>query len=511
MSVSITDDLSTTCLESGGIDRHTKSVAILFAESVSSTMSLDRSGDSSMREMVSARDERVARVIQQHDGQVVRKTGGSVLAEFSEPVAAVHAAAEIERLLAASNSQASQPGLRIGIFSVANPPRGIDVFGEAVSVAASITMEAGAGQVLISRECYEAASKEPDLKCQWFKRVSIGIRKNEDLFEVNWAQGPSGIPARYKVLSRVGSGGMGIVYKVHDKETDEIIALKTLKPGIGEEPAMQENLKREVCLARKVTHKNVCRIHELSRLSGVPYISMEFVEGESLLSRLRRDGPLPWQHALKLAQQICAGLREAHMQGVVHTDLKPANVMLDRSGNVKIMDFGIAQPLQGGGQSANTLLGTPTYMAPEQVECKRLDARTDIYALGLLLYEMVTGIPPFKGETPVTVAAKQLRQIPEHPREMAPELSVDAEAAILKCLEKEPEKRFQSIDALWAALKKTEPRQTISVWGSFVADFRIAGNDLRRDLGCGVEATRDFVGRQIDRVWRRDVPKARWQ
>jgi len=490
--------------ESDGLDPHSKCVTILLADAVvGSTTSLDQNGDSSKQGAINVHNEVAARVIRQHDGQVIRKSDGSVLAEFADPAAAVHAGVEIERLLAASSSRASQPGLRIGIFSLANAPRGIDAFVNAIRVAGRITREAGAGQVLISRECQEAASGERDLKCQWFRRVRIDSRKgkDEDIFEVDWAQGPSGLPSRYKVLSRVGSGGMGIVYKAHDTETDEIVALKTLKPGIGDAPAMQEDLRREVCLARKVTHKNVCRIHELSRSNGVPFISMEFVEGESLLSRLRRMGALPWHDVLNLGQQICAGLREAHMQGIVHTDLKPANIMMDRSGSVKIMDFGIAQPLQSAGLGKSTLCGTPAYMAPEQVELKRLDARTDIYALGLLLYEMVTGTSPFEGESPMTVAAKQLREVPERPRERTPELPVDAEAVILKCLEKEPAERFQSVDELWAALRKTEPRRASPLWESFVADFRTAGNDLCRDLGIGVEAARDFVGRRMDRLW----------
>jgi class 3 adenylate cyclase len=499
MTTSVTDDRPTIRLESDGLDHHTNSVTILFANTVSSTMSLDRNGDASTQETINGQSELAAGVIRQHEGQVIRKSDGSVLAEFSDPVAAVHAAVEIERLAAAANSPSNQPGLRIGIFSFANTPSGIDVFINAIRLTASITMGAAAGQVLISRECYEAASREPDLKCQWSRRVRIDSRKgkDEDIFEVNWTQGPSGIPARYKVLSRVGSGGMGIVYKAHDRETDEIVALKTLRPGIGANAAMQENLKREVCLARKVTHKNVCRIHELSRSNGVPYISMEFVEGESLNSRFRHTGPLPWHDTLKIAQQICAGLREAHMQGVVHTDLKPANIMMDRSGSVKIMDFGIAQPLQGAAQGTSAPCGTPAYMAPEQVEFKRLDARTDIYALGVLLYEMVTGWPPFEGDTPTAVAAKQVRQIPAHPREIAPALPVDAEAVILKCLEKEPAKRFQTVDELWAALRQTEPRHASPLWESFVADFRTAGNDLLRDLRTGVEAARDFIGRRL--------------
>ena len=503
MTTSVTEDRSAIGAENEGIDRQTKSVTIFFADTADSSMiACDGNGDCGSQEAISHNLDLAAGVIRQHDGQVIRTSDRSVLAEFTDPLAAVRAAVEIERLMAESGLRTSQPGLRIGIFTVANPAERLDIFGDAISVTASITTEAAAGQVLISRECYEAASRDRDLKCQWFRRVRIDPReaKDEDVFEVNWAQGPSGIPSRYKVLSRVGSGGMGIVYKAHDTETDEMVALKTLKPGIGDDPALQEDLRREVCLARKVTHKNVCRIHELSRSNGVPYISMEFVEGESLLARLRRTGALPWHDTLKLAQQVCAGLREAHTQGIVHTDIKPANIMMDRSGSVKIMDFGIAQPLQGAGHGTSTLRGTPAYMAPEQVELKRLDARTDIYALGLLLYEMATGAPPFEGENPMAVAAKQLQQIPERPRERAPELPFDAEAVILKCLEKEPAKRFQSVDELWTALRKTEPRRASPLWESFVADFRTAGNDLRRDLGLGVEAARDFVGRQIDRL-----------
>jgi serine/threonine-protein kinase len=161
------------------------------------------------------------------------------------------------------------------------------------------------------------------------------------------------------------------------------------------------------------------------------------------------------------------------------------------------MDFGIAQPLQGAGQGTSTPFGTPTYMAPEQVEFKRLDARTDLYALGVVLYELVTGSAPFAGETPMAVAAKQVREIPQRPREIVPDLPLDAEAAILKCLEKDPAQRFQSVDELWTALRKTEPRPTVSVWGSFVSDFRTAGNDLRRDLHAGVESARDFIGRWL--------------
>ena len=207
-------------------------------------------------------------------------------------------------------------------------------------------------------------------------------------------------------------GGTGMVYKVRDLETQEIVALKILKPGIAADPAMQENLRREVRLARKVTHKRVCRIHEFSRSNGAAYISMEFVEGETLLSTLRRLGRLPLDQALQIARQICAGLHEAHLHGIVHRDLKPANIMVEPSDDVKIMDFGIARLSQGNAQMTGTIAGTLAYMAPEQVELKPVGAPADIYALGLVLYEMVTGIPAFAGDTPIAVALNRFASFP---------------------------------------------------------------------------------------------------
>jgi serine/threonine protein kinase len=309
-----------------------------------------------------------------------------------------------------------------------------------------------------------------------------------------WTEPPSSIPPRYEILSQVGTGGMAVVYKVHDRETDDIIALKVLKSGMASDPAMQENLKREVCLARKVTHRNVCRIHEYGRSNGTAYVTMEFVEGQSLLLKLHRTEPLPWNEALRITRQICLGLREAHVQGIVHRDLKPANIMMDRNSDVKIMDFGIARLFQGTGQMTRTLVGTPAYMAPEQVELMRTDARTDIYALGLLLYEMVTGVPAFEGDTPIAVALKQLREFPKHPREIVPTLAASAEAVILKCLQKDPRKRFQSVDELAAALnRQAQPKPAVSMRDEFVRDFRFVWRDSRRILNSAVETGVSFL------------------
>jgi len=266
---------------------------------------------------------------------------------------------------------------------------------------------------------------------------------------------PRALEQRYELLGEAGRGGMGIVYRARDRETGELVALKVLKPEIAADAGIVERFKNELRLARKITHKNVCRIHEFNRAAdGTAYISMEFVEGESLRRVLSRFGNLGVRGGTRIAQQICAGLREAHAQGVVHRDLKPENVMVDREGNIKVMDFGIARSIETGTTGTTGIMGTPAYMAPEQAEGKMVDARADIYALGLMLYELFTGSTAFKGDTPMAVALKHIHETPPAPREVEPALPAHIEKAILKCLEKNPAKRFQSVDELEAALTK---------------------------------------------------------
>jgi serine/threonine protein kinase len=278
------------------------------------------------------------------------------------------------------------------------------------------------------------------------------------------AAGPSLSPAalaaigvRYEMLGEAGHGSMGNVYKARDRETGETVALKLLKPEIASDQAMMDRFKNELLFARKITHKNVCRVHEFNRVGGIAYTSMEFVEGESLRSVLNRFGGLPQRKATDLALQICSGLKEAHAQGIVHRDLKPENVMIDAQGNVKIMDFGIARSMEAGTRLTGSMVGTPAYMAPEQVAGKPVDYRTDIYSLGLMLYEMFTGTPAFTADNSIAVALKQMREDPPPPHEIEPNIPVATERAILKCLEKDPARRFQSIADLESNLRSAAP------------------------------------------------------
>ena len=258
---------------------------------------------------------------------------------------------------------------------------------------------------------------------------------------------------RYEILGEAGSGSMGNVYKARDRETGETVALKLLKPDIASDQAMMDRFKNELLFARKITHKNVCRVYEFNRFDGIVCTSMEFVEGESLRAVLRRSAGRPLRKGLDWVLQICSGLKEAHAQGIVHRDLKPENIMIDVQGNVKIMDFGIARSMEAITQHTASMVGTPAYMSPEQVTGKPVDYRTDVYALGLIMYEVFTGKQAFQADNPVTLAFMQVRETPPDPHDLEPSISMPLENAILQCLEKTPSQRFQSIVQLEEALR----------------------------------------------------------
>jgi predicted Zn-dependent peptidase len=254
------------------------------------------------------------------------------------------------------------------------------------------------------------------------------------------------------MLGELGRGGMGIVYKVRDRETGEVLALKILKPEIAANPQILERFKNELLLAHKITHRHVARLYEFHRAGDAVYLSMEFVEGESLRSLLEREGRLDPGRAIELARQLADGLAEAHRQSIVHRDLKPENIMIAPNGGLKVMDFGISRSYAEDATITGSVVGTPAYMAPEQAEGKPLDHRVDIYAYGLTLYEMFTGEAAFHGDTAVTLALKQVRERPTNPTKLTPTLPRRIDAAIMKCLEKDPSKRFQTVEEAFQAL-----------------------------------------------------------
>jgi serine/threonine-protein kinase len=262
---------------------------------------------------------------------------------------------------------------------------------------------------------------------------------------------------RYQIIEELGKGGMGKVYKVLDKETNEKVALKLIKPEIASDEKTIERFRNELTTARKISQKNICRMYDLNKEEGNYYITMEFVPGEDLKSFIRRSGQLAVGTAIRIVKQVCEGLTEAHRLGIVHRDLKPSNIMIDKEGNVRIMDFGIARSLKAKGiTGAGVMIGTPEYMSPEQVEGKEVDQRSDIYSLGVILYEMMTGRLPFQGDTPFTIGMKHKGETPQNPKELNTHISDDLDRVIMRCLEKDKEKRHQSAGEVRSELESIE-------------------------------------------------------
>ncbi|OGD22997.1 MAG: hypothetical protein A2W03_04450 [Candidatus Aminicenantes bacterium RBG_16_63_16] len=262
---------------------------------------------------------------------------------------------------------------------------------------------------------------------------------------------------KYQIIEELGKGGMGRVYKALDTQVNDKVALKIIKPEVALDKETIDRFRNELKLARQVRHKNVCQMFDLNTSEGTYYITMEYISGQDLKGLIRQSGRLAVETAVSITRQICEGLEEAHGLGIVHRDLKPGNIMVDRDGQARIMDFGIARSLKAKGiTGAGVMIGTPEYMSPEQVEGKEVDERSDIYSLGVILYEMVAGHVPFEGDTPFTIGVKHKSEVPKPPKELNAQIPEGLNRVILKCLEKEKGKRYQSAGELRAELARIE-------------------------------------------------------
>ncbi|HET8713108.1 MAG TPA: protein kinase [Gemmatimonadales bacterium] len=264
---------------------------------------------------------------------------------------------------------------------------------------------------------------------------------------------------RYEVKEIVGAGGMGVVYRAFDRELQEPVAIKTLRPeALAGGGAALDRFKQEIRLARKIAHRNVVRTYDLGEQNGMYYLTMEYVEGTSLKQLIASRGRLPVSVTLTVGKQLCRALEVAHAEGVIHRDIKPQNIVVEPSGFLKVMDFGIARlanPPKGKGLTeAGTSIGTPDYMSPEQLSGAELDARSDLYAAGVVLFECVTGRVPFEAETTWALVAKHLEEQPPDPGTLNPEVPIALSALVLKAMAKEPKDRFASASEMHDALER---------------------------------------------------------
>jgi serine/threonine protein kinase/tetratricopeptide (TPR) repeat protein len=271
---------------------------------------------------------------------------------------------------------------------------------------------------------------------------------------------------RYEILQLLGEGGMGAVYKAQDRELDRPVALKLIRPEMASNPAILARFKQELLLSRQVTHKNVIRIYDLGDAEGVKFITMEFVEGRDLRALIHEKKKFSPEEAVEVIQQICQALEAAHAVGVIHRDLKPQNIMREHTGRILVMDFGLARTIEGDGMTqVGALVGTMEYMSPEQALAKELDQRSDLYAVGLILYELLTGKMPFNAESALASLIKrtQERAVPvsDHDQNIPDALT----GVVSKCLERDPNLRYQSATELLRDLEAWQGKRAGATLG----------------------------------------------
>jgi serine/threonine-protein kinase len=278
------------------------------------------------------------------------------------------------------------------------------------------------------------------------------------------------VAGRYEIQAQLGKGGMGVVYRAHDRLLAEQVAIEVLRPEVARDAEISRRFQSEIKLARRVSHKNVCRIHEYGEDQGLRYISMEYMQGVDLRQVIRERGGLPADEAFTAALQIADGLSAIHDVGVIHRDLKTPNIMRDTRGQIRLMDFGIAKEWGAAAASATAtglVMGTPEYMSPEQARGEKIDFRSDIYALGIVIFELFTGRLPFRAETPLATILKHLQEAPPLDGPEGVRIPPAVREVLRKALAKNPDERHATVDELGQAMREAragrgaDPQQSI--------------------------------------------------
>jgi serine/threonine protein kinase/tetratricopeptide (TPR) repeat protein len=291
---------------------------------------------------------------------------------------------------------------------------------------------------------------------------------------------------RYEVLQLLGEGGMGAVYKAADRELDRFVALKVIRPELASNPSILARFKQELLLAHQVTHRNVIRIYDLGEAEGVKFITMEFIEGKDLRSLIREKQKFSPEESVEVIQQVCQALDAAHSVGVIHRDLKPQNIMQDASGRILVMDFGLARTLEGDGMTqTGAIVGTMEYMSPEQALAKDLDQRSDLFALGLILFELLTGKTPFKAESALASLIKRTQERAIPVSDIDNQIPGALSGIVSKCLERDVNQRYQSAAAILADLNTWKDKRAAGTI-NFDASVKPWGQTLPWPLITGI-------------------------
>ena len=307
-----------------------------------------------------------------------------------------------------------------------------------------------------------------------FRQVSVPLMKAGDV-----------LGGRYEILQLLGEGGMGAVYKARDRELDRFVALKLIRPELATIPSIVARFKQELLLSHQVTHKNVIRIYDLGDADGVKFITMEFVQGKDLRTLILERKKFSPEEATEIVQQVCRALEAAHNVGVIHRDLKPQNILQDTTGRILVMDFGMARTIEGDGMTqTGALVGTMEYMSPEQALAKDLDQRSDLFAVGLILYELLTGKMPFKSESALASLIKRTQERAVSVSDHDGSIPAPLANIVSKCLERDPTLRYQSCSEMlrdldaWqgnraAATLRFQP--AVNPWGQTIPWPLLAG------------------------------------
>src|SRR5687767_13268736 len=261
------------------------------------------------------------------------------------------------------------------------------------------------------------------------------------------------VDGRYRIQERLGAGGMAAVYRAHDMQHGREVALKLLYRRFAEDEDFVERFRREASAAAGLQHPNVVQVYDRGAWDGTWYIAMEFLDGRSLKQVVRETGPVEPQTAIELVTQVLKAARFAHKRGVIHRDIKPHNVIIDSEGRAKVTDFGIARAGASDMTETGSIIGTAQYLSPEQAQGHPVDARADLYSIGIVLYELLTGALPFDAESAVTIALKQVTEDPTPPMQLNPAVSPALDSVVMRALRKDPAERFQSADDFIAALE----------------------------------------------------------